>query len=189
MRKIIYSYLVSLDGYLEKPDGSLDWTVPDEQLHQHFNDLEASLGLLIYGRRMYELMSAYWPTADQDPAASPVEVEYAHIWQQKPKLVFSRTLKQVSHNARLDSGGDLAALVRELKAQPGGDISVGGANLAASFMALDLIDEYCLYVHPVILGGGKPMFPPLPKPMQLELLETRQFNSGVVMLRYGKAGN
>src|SRR5512135_1342133 len=143
MSKLIYGFSVSLDGFIEDARGGLDWTVPDETLHRHFNERERSAGGVLYGRRLYELMSAYWPTADQDPSAPDVIKEYARIWQSEPKVVFSRTLQSVAHNARLVRD-DLAGEVARLKAQPGGDILVGGASLAASLMQLDLIDEYGL---------------------------------------------
>ncbi len=186
MAKVIYSFSVSLDGFIEDARGSLDWTVPDETLHRHFNERERAAGGVLYGRRLYELMSAYWPTADEDPSAPDVIQEYARIWRSEPKVVFSRTLQSVSHNARLVHT-DLAGEVARLKAQPGGDLLVGGAGLAASLMQLGLIDEYGLYVHPILLGGGKPMFGPLPQPVPLTLLETRTFPGGVVLLHYGTA--
>ncbi len=142
---------------------------------------------MLYGRVLYELMSAFWPTADEDPAAPDVIKEYATIWRSKPKVVFSHTLKTVSHNARL-ARADIATELAQLKAEPGGDLTVGGATLAAGFMQLDLIDEYWLYVQPVVLGGGKPMFGALPRPLPLELLETRTFPAGVVLLRYKRVG-
>ncbi len=183
MSKVIYGFTVSLDGFIEDAHGSLDWSGPDESLHRHFNERERSAAGVLYGRRLYELMSAFWPTADQDPAAPEYIKEYARIWQSEPKLVFSRTLQSVSHNARLVRD-NVAGEVARLKARPGGDLLVGGAGLAASLMQLGLIDEYWLYVRPIILGGGKPMFGPLPQLLALTLLETRTFAGGVVMLRY-----
>jgi dihydrofolate reductase len=186
MRKVIYGMSVSLDGYIESTAGDLNWSVPDEQLHRHFNQQESETDIRFYGRRLYELMAAYWPTADEDPAAPEVEKEYARIWVKMPKIVFSKTLTEVGWNSRLVRG-NLAELVNQLKAQPGKDMSVGGAELAASFMQLGLIDEYWLYVNPVILGGGKPFFPELRNPLRLELVETRKFGQGVVLLRYQNA--
>jgi dihydrofolate reductase len=187
MRKVIYAMLVSADGFIENPAGSLDWSVPDTELHQHFNDQERELGTILYGRRMYEIMSAFWPTADEDPQAPPVIREYARIWRAKPKIVFSQTLPEVGWHAQLFRG-DLGAEIKRLKALPGGDMSVGGAALAASFLQLGLIDEVYQYVHPVILGGGKPMFTQLQEQIDLSLVETRQFGSGVVLLHYALRG-
>jgi dihydrofolate reductase len=186
MRKVIFAMLVSLDGFIETTGGDLSWSVPDAELHQHFNDQERDLDLLFYGRRLYETMSAYWPTADEDPSATEVEKEYARIWRDKPKVVFSRTLTQVGWNSSLFKG-DIASEVNRLKQLPGKAMSVGGAELASAFMQLGLIDEYQLYLHPVILGGGKPMFRPLHDRIDLRLVETRPFNQGVFLLRYQRS--
>ena len=131
-------------------------------------------------------MAAYWPTAGENPSAPKHEIEYARIWKNKPKIVFSKTLNHVAWNSRLVRG-NIADEVNKLKAQPGKDMSVGGAGLASTFMQLGLIDEYCLYVHPMILGSGKPMFRQLHDKINLQLVETRTFGSGVVLLRYQRA--
>jgi dihydrofolate reductase len=185
MRKIIYAMSVSLDGYIEAPGGDIGWTYIDEELHSHFNEQESKTGIALYGRHMYELMSAYWPTADEDPSALKVEVDYARIWKNLPKVVFSTTLDKVEWNARLVKE-NMVDEVNKLKQQSGKDMSVGGAGLAASLMQLDLIDEFWLYVDPIILGGGKPMFPQLPHRTKLQLLETHTFTSGVILLKYQK---
>ncbi len=186
MRKVIYSMLVSLDGYIEAPSRSLDWHLIDEELHQFVNDQQEGIDTYLYGRRLYELMAAYWPTADANPSAPEYEVEFARIWKNMPKIVFSKTLEQVAWNSRLVRD-NLAAEVARLKARPGKDISVGGPTLAASFMRLGLIDEYQLFVHPIVLGGGTPFFPALDDPINLRLIETHTFGSGVVYLRYQRA--
>jgi len=183
MRKIIYAMSVSLDGFIEDSNGDINWSAPDEELHQHFNDIEGAIGVHLYGRRMYEIMSAYWPMADQQPSAPKVEIEYARLWRRMPKVVFSTTLVKVGWNSRLVKG-NIAEEVNRLKSQPGSDMSVGGAGLAASFMHLGLIDEYRLYIHPILLGSGKPMFPRMKEEIRLKLVETRQFSSGVVLVRY-----
>jgi dihydrofolate reductase len=183
MRKVIYSMLVSLDGAIETPSRSLDWHLIDEEIHQFVNDQQREIDTYLYGRRLYELMAEYWPTADANPAALAYEVEFARIWRDMPKIVFSKTLERVAWNSRLVRD-DIAAEVARLKAQPGKDISVGGAALAASLMRLGLIDEYQLFVHPIVLGGGTPFFPALDNPITLRLVETRTFGSGVVYLRY-----
>lgn len=185
MRKVLYVLNVSLDGFFEGPDGDLSWSVPDEELHQHFNNLDRRIDLHLYGRRLYENMSAFWPTAEQNPAASPIVLEYARIWKAMPKIVFSKTLTSVGWNSTLFRG-DIASEVKRLKAQPGGDMSVGGAELAASFMQLGLVDEYRVYVHPVVIGRGRPMFPPLSNSLRLELIGIQSFGSGVVLLNYRK---
>lgn len=187
MRKLIYSTGVSLDGFIAGPQGEIDWSAPDEELHRFHNEQTRQLGAHLCGRRLYETM-VFWETADQDPAASAVVLEFARIWQALPKLVFSTTLEQVEGNATLLRGG-LAAEIAKLRAEPGDDMAVGGAGLAASCMELDLIDEYRLFVSPVILGGGTPYFPTLDKRIELELLETRTFGSRVLYLRYGRVRN
>lgn len=183
MRKVTYAMSVSLDGYIETADGDLSWSYPDEELHQHFNEREAMIDTYLYGRRLYENMAAFWPTADENPSAPEYEIEYARIWKSKPKVVFSKSLEQVGWNSRLVRG-DIAEEVNKLKEQAGNEMSVGGAGLAATFMRLGLIDEYSLYVHPVVLGDGKPMFGQLRDRINLRLVETRRFGSGVVLLKY-----
>jgi dihydrofolate reductase len=186
MRRVIYAMSVSLDGFIEAPDGDLRWSYPDEELHRHFNQQEAMIGLHLYGRGLYENMASYWPTADQDPSLPQVERDYARLWKNMPKVVFSTTLQQVGWNSRLVKG-DLAGEVDHLKAQPGGDMSVGGAGLAASFIRLGLIDEYRLYLHPLLLGGGKPMFGAFQDKIALQLIANHRFGSGVVLLTYRRA--
>jgi dihydrofolate reductase len=174
---------VSVDGYMEGPDRELDWQVVDAELHRHFNDWLATTGAFMDGRVTWELMAQHWPTADADPAASAETVEFAGIWRDKPKVVYSSTLEQAGWNTTI-----VRQVVPEevltFKAQPGGDLVLGGADLGATFMELDLIDEYRLYVQPMILGRGKPMFRPSDFKSSLRLAETRTFGSGVVLLRY-----
>jgi dihydrofolate reductase len=182
MRKLIYSMGVSLDGFIAGPDGSIDWSAPDEELHRFHNRQAAQLGAHLCGRRLYETM-VYWETADENPALSPVEAEFAQTWQQLPKLVFSRTLSRVEGNARLATDGVVEEVTR-LKQQPGKDLAVGGAGLASSLIEHGLIDDFRLFVSPVVLGGGTPYFPPLRRRSDLELVETREFGSRVVYMRY-----
>ena len=187
MGKLIYSMSVSLDGFVETVDRSLDWVQVDEELHSFFNDEAREMSAFLYGRRLYDLMAAYWPTAESDPSATPAMVEFARIWKDKPKIVFSRTLERVDWNSRL-VGDDAAAEVARLKAEPGFNMSVGGPTTAAPLIGLGLIDEYRLFVHPVILGAGRPFFPPLDERIELELIETRTFGVGVVYQRYEVVG-
>ncbi len=186
MRNVIYGMSVSLDGFIEAKDGDISWTDPDEELHKHFNEREAAIDLHLYGRRLYENMASAWPSVDEDPSAGGDMKQYARLWKSMPKIVFSTTLKQVGWNARLVSG-NIAEEVNKLKEQLGGDMSVSGAGLASSFMQLGLIDEFWLYVRPIILGGGKPMFPTLRDKITLKLVETHKFDGGVVLLRYQSA--
>jgi len=187
MGKLIYSMIVSLDGFVEDAQHSLDWILIDEELHQYFNDQQAEDGAILYGRRMYETMAAYWPTEEAATADESYIREYARIWKEKPKVVFSKTLDKVEWNSRLVRG-DLVGEVSKLKAQSGKNISVGGADLAASCIQLGLVDEYQLFVQPVILGSGTPFFPALDKKIELKLVETHQFGSGVILLRYQNPG-
>jgi dihydrofolate reductase len=182
MQKLIYSMTVSLDGYIAGPDGDIGWSAPDEELHRFHNDQVRELGAHLLGRRLYEEMT-YWETADQNPASTEYALDFARIWKALPKIVFSTTLDEVEGNTTLarEGAGDV---VTELKAQSGKDIGVGGAGLAATFIRLGLVDEYRLFVSPVVLGGGTRYFPQLDTKIDLELAETRTFGSRVVYLRY-----
>jgi dihydrofolate reductase len=183
MGKVIYAMSVSVDGFIETGSGDLSWSFPDAELHYHFNEEENKIDTCLYGRRLYEKMAKYWPRAEENPLAPEFEIEYARIWKRKKKIVFSKTLTQVYWNSVLFEG-NIAEEITRLKAQPGKIMSVGGANLASTFMNLDLIDEYHLYIHPIILGSGKPMFPQLQDKLNLSLVETRTFGAGVVLLKY-----
>lgn len=183
MSKVIYSMLVSLDGYISGRTREIDWTTIDEEFHRFANAREREVDVHLYGRRMHELMADFWWTADRDPTYPDYIAEYARLWQRVPKVVFSSTLTDAGPNARLASG-DIVEEVARLKAEPGGTLTVGGATLAASFLRQGLIDEVELYLQPVVLGGGTPMFPELSDLRRLRLLETHTFTSGVVMLRY-----
>jgi len=182
MRKLIYSMGVSLDGFIAGPNGEIDWSAPDEELHRFHNQQARETGAELYGRRLYEAMR-YWETADEQPSAPEHELEFARIWKDTPKIVFSKTLEEVEGNARLIRDGAAEEVVK-LKEQPGMDLAVGGAGLASTFMKLGLIDEYRLFVSPVVLGGGTPYFPALDERINLELVETRTFGSRVVYVRY-----
>jgi dihydrofolate reductase len=183
MRKVIFAMNVSLDGFIEGTNGDLSWSVPDEELHRHFNDFDAMIDLHFCGRLLYENMAAFWPTADEDPAAPDYVIEYARIWKLMPKIVFSKSLDKVGWNSRLVREVN-ADEVKNLKEQPGKYMSVAGAGIASTFMQLGLIDEYWLHIHPVIIGAGKPMFRLLRDRINLQLIETRTFGSGVVLLKY-----
>jgi dihydrofolate reductase len=183
MGRLIYSMSVSLDGFVETPSRSLDWVHVDEELHAFFNEEARAMSAFLYGRRLYEVMTESWPTAEADPAATPAMLDFARIWKDKPKIVFSRTLDRVDWKSRLVRD-DAADEVARLKAQPGFDMDVGGPTTAETFLRAGLIDEVRLFVNPVVLGAGRPFFPPLEDRLELKLLETRVFGSGVVLLRY-----
>jgi dihydrofolate reductase len=181
--KIIYAMSISLDGFIEDANGDISWSYPDEERHKHFNEQEALIDIHLYGRRLYETMASYWPTIDENINATKLEREYANIWKGMPKVVFSKTLKKVDWNSRLISE-NIAEEVNKLKEQSDKTMSVSGAGIAASFTKLGLIDEYWQYVNPVVLGNGKSMFQQLQSKVDLKLIETRVFRSGVVLLRY-----
>jgi dihydrofolate reductase len=182
MRSVTYSMSVSLDGYIVGPDGDFDWTMPDEVFRFWIDEIR-EVGVHLLGRRLYETM-LYWETADQDPSLGDAELEWAALWKPLPKVVFSSTLSAVQGNARLASGG-LAKEIEQLRAERGeGDIAIGGATLAAEAAALGLIDEYRVMVYPVLVGGGIPYFPQRERRVDLELVETRTFGSGVVYHHY-----
>jgi dihydrofolate reductase len=183
MRSVTYSMGVSLDGYIVGPDGDFGWTEPDEDVFRFVTDETRELGVQLMGRRLYETM-LYWESSDHDPPLDDSELEWAAIWKPLPKVVFSTTLSAVQGHARLASGG-LAEEIERLRAEPGeGDIAIGGATLAAEAAALGLIDEYRARVYPVLVGGGLPYFPRHEHRVDLELVETRIFSSGVVYLHY-----
>ena len=181
--RLIYLMNVSLDGFIEAPGHSLDWTIVDDELHSWFNDREREAEVDIYGRRLWEVMSAYWPTGETDPASTEAMREFARVWNATQKVVFSTELEAVGHGARLvrgDVGEELAKLRKEFS----GDMEVGGPTLAAQFIERGLVDVYRLVVHPVILGAGTPFFPPLASPIRLRQTESRTFASGVTYLGY-----
>ena len=184
MRKLTYGMMVSLDGFVARPDGALDWVIIDEELHTFINNQERETGLYVYGRRLYEVMH-YWDTADQITDSPAYELEFAKIWQAKPKIVFSSTLDKVEGNTTLVRQNAVAE-IRRLKQGSGGDIDVGGPTLAAALIQHNLIDEFKLFLNPVILGEGIPFLPPGVSTRNLRLVETRPFQSGVVYLRYQK---
>jgi dihydrofolate reductase len=182
MGKVIYSMGVSLDGFIAGPNGEIDWSAPDEELHRFHNEQTRELGAHFCGRRLYEVM-LYWETAGENASAPEHVLEFARIWKQLPKIVFSETLEKVEGNATLATDG-IAEEVARLKQQPGKDLAVGGAGVASAFTKLGLVDEYRLFVSPVVLGGGTRYFPALEERINLELVETRTFGSRVVYVRY-----
>jgi dihydrofolate reductase len=183
MGKLIYTMNVSLDGFVETPDHSLDWATVEEELHFWFNEQARQVDVSLYGRRMYEVMAGYWPTAESDPDATEAMREYAGIWRSTPKIVFSSSLESVQPGCRLVRG-DVGEELALLRSEFAGDIDVGGATLAASFIRRGLVDEYRLVVHPVAIGAGTPYFPDLASRVPLRLVESRAFRSGAVALSY-----
>ncbi|EHK88878.1 bifunctional deaminase-reductase domain protein [Saccharomonospora azurea SZMC 14600] len=182
MRSVTYSMGVSLDGYIVGPDGRFDWTEPDDELFRFHIDQIREVGVHLMGRRLYKTM-LYWETVDQT-TLDDTQREWAALWNPLPKVVFSTTLASVRGNARLASRS-LREEITRLRAEPAeGHIAIGGATVAAEAAALDLIDEYRVTVHPVLVGGGVPCFPRSKRRVDLDLVETRTFTSNVAYLRY-----
>ena len=183
MGKLIYLLNVSLDGFIETQDHSLDWTIVNDELHTFFNEQMRTTDASLYGRRLYETMAAYWPTGEDDPAGTDVTREFARLWNATPKIVFSTSLERVAHNSRLVSG-DVESVLKGLRGEFGGDLAVGGPNLAGQFVRRGLVDEYRLVVHPVVLGAGKPFWPELEAPLHLRLVERHEFSTGAELRSY-----
>jgi dihydrofolate reductase len=181
MAKLIYSAITSLDGYVADEDGNFDWAAPDEEVHRFINDLERPVGTYLYGRRMYDVM-AYWERANTADQPSVVR-DFAQIWQAADKIVYSTTLETASSNrTRIEREFDAEA-VRQMKAAAGRDLTVGGPDLAAQAIKAGLVDEYHLFVAPIVVGGGKQSLPNNVR-LKLELLDERRFGSGMVHLHY-----
>jgi len=182
MAKLIYSAITSLDGYVADENGNFDWAAPDEEVHRFVNDLERPIGTYLYGRRIYETM-VYWETAHTLPDQPPFIRDFAGIWQAADKIVYSKTLETLSSaRTRIERDFDPEA-VRQLKATAGRDISAGGADLAAQAIKAGLVDEYHLFLTPIIVGGGKQSLPDNVR-LELELLDERRFGNGVVHVHY-----
>jgi dihydrofolate reductase len=183
--RLIYSAITSLDGYVADEDGNFDWAAPDEQVHAFVNDLERPVGTYLYGRRMYEVMAA-WGSAEMLAHERPVMRDFAAIWQAAEKVVFSTTLAAAATaRTRIERTFDPDA-VRQMKERAERDISVGGPDLAAQAIRAGLVDEFHLFVGPVIVGGGNRSLPDGVR-VALELQDERRFANGVVYLRYGDA--
>jgi dihydrofolate reductase len=172
MRKLTFGMNLSLDGYIAAPGDDIGWSMPSDELFQWWSDRVGATGLALYG-----------PTADQQPGATPPQIEFARRWRGMPKVVFSSTTSAVDWNARLVTGDAVTEITR-LKAEDGGPMDVGGATLAAAAMRAGLIDEYAIVTHPVLVGGGTPFFTALDRWVNLNLVETRTFPDGVLLTRY-----
>jgi len=182
MAKLIYSAITSLDGYVADENGNFDWAAPDEEVHTFVNDLERPVGTYLYGRRMYEVMR-FWETAHTHADQPPFVQEYAQIWQAADKIVYSKTLESVSSaRTRIERDFDPDS-VRQMKAAPGRDISVGGPNLAAQAIRAGLVDECHLLIAPIVVGGGN-RFLHDDVHLKLDLLDERRFGNGVVHVHY-----
>jgi dihydrofolate reductase len=182
MGKLIYSVIASLDGYISDRDGNFDWAAPDAEVHAFVNDLERPIRTYLYGRRMYETM-VYWETAATAADSHEVERDYAGIWRAADKVVYSSTLAEPSSlRTRIERTFDVDA-VRRLKESRKADLSVGGPDLAAQALRAGLVDEFHVFLHPVVVGGGHQALPDDLR-LDLGLLDERRFAGGVVYLRY-----
>jgi dihydrofolate reductase len=180
--KLIYSAISSLDGYVADEDGNFDWAVPDEEVHAFINDLDRPVGTYLYRRRMYETMVG-WETDPTLADRSPLMRDFAQIWRAADKIVYSRTLERVtSARTRIERDFDPEA-VRRMKAAAGRDLTVGGPDLAAHAIKAGLVDEWRLFVTPIVVGGGKRSVSDNVR-VKLELLDERRFKGGVVYLHY-----
>ncbi|MGV9566496.1 dihydrofolate reductase family protein [Streptomyces sp. NPDC003480] len=187
MRKIVLMMSMSLDGFIEGPNREIDWHLVDDELHQHFNDVLKEMGAFLNGRVTYELMAGFWPTADADPHRSGPMVEYARIWRNMPKVVFSRTLQHADWHTTIVRDVVVEDILA-LKEQGGGDLALGGAALSAEFLRHDLVDEFRVYVHPILVGRGQRLFAESDALTALRLMDSRRFGNGVVLLHYERPG-
>jgi dihydrofolate reductase len=185
MRKIVYSLTASLDGFFEGPDREIDWHRVDDELHQHMNDLYRDVSAFLTGRITHELMTRAWPPVAADPDASAAMADFAAIWCAKPKHVFSTTWQDTTWNTTIHREVDVEE-IRRLQREPGEYMSVGGPDLARTFRELDLIDEYRVYTYPVLIGRGRPMFPPVDARADLRLVDLHRFGNGVTLQRYAR---
>ncbi len=183
MGRLVYLMNVSLDGFVETPDHGLDWANVNEEVHRWFTDRLRETSVAVYGRRLYEVMAAYWPTAESDPTIPDYMLDFARVWNATPKVVFSSTLPEVGPNCRLVRGDPIEELSR-VRDEFAGDLEIGGPTLARAFVERGLIDRYDLVVHPVVLGAGLPFFPELDSPLRLRLVATQAFANGAVHLGY-----
>lgn len=185
MARIVYAMLMSLDGYVTGPQQEFALPVPQAELHRHFNQLMRQTSVALYGRRMYEVMR-YWDSPEREQDSGDVELDFAHAWRETPKLVFSTALREVGPNATLVSS-NAVEVVRALKSGSDGEIGVAGPTLAAELARAGLIDEYRLYQHPIVLGGGKPYFQP-GLSLRLKPLGSENLPQDVTLRRYAAAG-
>ena len=182
MPKLIYSFMSSLDGYIEDVGGRFDWAAPGEEAHAFINELEAPVGTYLYGRRMYETMIV-WETDQALAEHSPATREFAAIWRAADKVVYSGTLTEApTQRTRIERRFD-ADGVRALKAAAGSDLAIGGAELAGHAFAAGLVDECHAFLAPALVGGGKRALPDDVR-LDLELTDERRFEDGMVYLRY-----
>jgi dihydrofolate reductase len=191
--RFVYWMNVSLDFRIEHSrdeQGGGSWMRIGESLHREFNARARAQSMAVEGRTIYETMEGFWPAARDDDALPDYLREYGEIWTSKPKVLVSHTRTSASHNTRVIGGdGDAIEQLATLRAETDGDIGVGGATLATQLLRASLLDEVLLFTHPVILGGGRPLFDDdHQEPIELDLLEQQSFDEGVTMHRYAVRG-
>jgi dihydrofolate reductase len=188
MRKVILSNMVTLDGFFEGPNKELDWHIVDEEFNQYAIDLLSNVDALLFGRVTYQLMADYWPAAATNPSTPKSDLEIADKMNNLPKIVFSKTLQEVKWNNSRLVKENIAEEISKMKTQPGKDMVIfGSGSIVSTFMQLGLIDEYRIIVNPVVLGNGNPLFKGINDKQNLKLLNTRVFDSGIVILFYEPA--
>jgi dihydrofolate reductase len=177
---------MSVDGFIEGPNREFDWPVFKKEMSSYALEQIATAGTFLYGRVVWEVMAGYWPTADKQPSSTDYDIAYAEIWRNTPKVVFSRSLDSAEWNTRVISD-NLREEVMKLKEDSDKDLVLfGGADIASTLTRLGLIDEYRLFVHPVVLGDGTPLFKDTDR-LGLRLLEACTLDSAVVLHRYARA--
>ncbi len=181
MRKIVFSINMTLDGFADHKAA-----IADNELHDFFTNLLDDAGTVLLGRKTYEMMASYWPFADQDPKSTKSELKFADKYNNISKLVFSKTLKDVKWNNAALAKSNLIDEVLKLKNQKGKAVFAGSLSIASALAEKNLIDEYWLLIHPIVLGKGKPLFENLKSRINLKLIETKTLGSGVVVLHYQK---
>ena len=185
MRKVIIGMQMSLDGYVEGPNGTMDWFPITPESWSEVNAVLKTVDTVLLGRVTFQGFEQYWPAAGKSPSATPDDIAYSRFIEKVPKIVFSRTLEKAGWtNARLAKGG-IAEEVARLKAQPGGNLHLtGGIGIIRAFMSHNLIDEYRFFISPVVLGGGRRLTDHMPSRIPLKLIETRPMRSGSVLVAY-----
>jgi dihydrofolate reductase len=179
MGKIVFAINITIDGFADH-----EVMIADEELHDFFTDLLGTSDMLLFGRKTYDLMESYWPNARKDPDATESMKAFADRINNLPKMVFSKTLKEVKWDHTILMRSNIEDEILKLKKQPGKNISIDGLSIASHLTGLGLIDEYWFLIHPVILGKGKPLFESLKTKTNLTLIETKRFQSGVVVMHY-----
>jgi dihydrofolate reductase len=189
MRKLVAFNHVTLDGYACGPQGELEWANAGEEIYADVEPRIHRIGAAVYGRITYGMMAGYWPTVLSDPESSAKDRAHA-VWVEAiPKVVVSRSLERADWNNTTLIRDHVKEQVETLKRQPGGDLMVfGSPNLVHVLARLGLVDEYLIYVNPVALGGGTPLFE-AGTAAKLELLETKPFDAGVIQMRYAVESN